>query len=201
MQHLPPLSSELLLPIARAPQTEHGYIGHDARQYAAPHHDTLLSPISPEEFRYTRGHPQPQIPRSIPLARLMQRRLSSVPEEDSSPTIHGRSPSPPQVTRHGADRPYLYPIAQHGYQYTEMLGSSTNYSGSYLESASRGSQGKIRGSVIHSKSSTIGMDALDAQGRYRVRYEGGASEKESTVAPRRAGNLKKTRGRPPKFHG
>ena len=201
MQHLPHLSSELLLPIARAPQTEHGYIGHDARQYAAPHHDTLLPPTSPEELRYTRGHPQPQIPRSIPLARLMQRRLSSVPEEDSSPTIHGRSPSPPQVTRHGADRPYLYPVAQHGYQYTGMLGPSTNYSGSYLESASRGSQGNFRGPVIRSKSSTVGMDALDAQGRHRVRYEGGASEKESTIAPKRAGNLKKTRGRPPKFHG
>lgn len=201
IQHLPPLSSEVLLPIARAPQSLPGYLGHDARRYAAPHHDTLLSPTSPEEFRYTLGHPQPQIPRSIPLARLMQRRLSSVPEEDSSPTIHGRSPSPPQVTRHAADRTYLYPTSQHGYQYTEMLDSSTNYSGSYLEPASRVSQGKLRASAFGSKSSTIGMDAPDAQGRYRTRNEGGALEKESTGVSRRAGGPRKNRGRPPKFYG
>ena len=203
IQHLPPLSSDVLLPVTRAPQTLPGYLGHDARRYAAPHHDTLLSPSSPE-FRYTRGHPQPQIPRSIPLARLMQRRLSSVPEEDSSPTIHGRSPSPPQVTRHAADRTYLYPTSQHGYQYTELLDSSTNYSGSYLapvEVASRVSQGKLRGSALGSKNSTVGMDPPDAQGRYRPRNEGGPSEKEGLGGSRRASSQRKTRGRPPKFYG
>jgi hypothetical protein len=203
IQHLPPLSSDVLLPVTRASQTLPGYLGHDARRYASPHHDTLLSPGSPE-FRYTRGHPQPQIPRSIPLARLMQRRLSSVPEEDSSPTIHGRSPSPPQVTRHVADRTYLYPTSQHGYQYTELLDSSTNYSGSYLapvEAASRVSQGKLRGSTLGSKSSTVSMDAPDAQGRYRTRNEGGASEREGAGVSRRAGGQRKTRGRPPKFYG
>ena len=201
IQHLPPVPSEVLLPIARAPQTLPEYIGHDARRYATPHHDTLVSPTSPEEFRYTRGHPQPQIPRSIPLARLMQRRLSSVPEEDSSPTIHGRSPSPPQITRQGVDRSYLYPPAQHGYQYPEILESSTNYSGSYSESASRGPQGRLHGPVFSSRSSAVGRDILDAQGRYRTRHEGSASEKEGAIAPRRAGGVKKTRGRPPKFHG
>ena len=185
IQHLPSLSSDVLLPVTRAPQTLPGYLGHDARRYAAPHHDTLLSPNSPE-FRYARGHPQPQVPRSIPLARLMQRRLSSVPEEDSSPTIHGRSPSPPQVTRHAADRTYLYPTSQHGYQYTELLDSSTNYSGSYLapvEAASRVSRGSVswfweRGwqRLYHLKR----MDVSDAcaQGRYRTRNEGGASDKD-----------------------
>jgi hypothetical protein len=201
IQHLPSLSSDVLLPVARAPQTLPGYLGHDARRYAAPHHDTLLSPVSPEEFLYTRGHPQPQVPRSIPLARLMQRRLSSVPEEDSSPTIHGRSPSPPQITRHTVDRTYLYPPPQHGYQYTEMLESSTNYSGSYLEPASRVSQGKLRGSTFGSKGSNVNMDAPDAQGRYRTRNEGGASEKEGTGVPRRASGMRKTRGRSPKFYG
>ena len=200
IQHLPPLSSEVLLPVARAAQTLPGYLGHDARRYAAPHHDTLLSPASPEEFLYTRGHPQPQVPRSIPLARLMQRRLSSVPEEDSSPTIHGRSPSPLQVTRHTADRTYLYPPSQHGYQYTEIE-SSTNYSGSYLEPASHVSQGKLRSSAFGSKNSTLGVDAPDAQGRYRTRNEGGASEKEGTGVSRRASGTRKTRGRPPKFYG
>ena len=202
IQHLPSLSSDVLLPVTRAPQTLPGYLGHDARRYAVPHHDTLLPPSSPE-FRYTRGHPQPQIPRSIPLARLMQRRLSSVPEEDSSPTIHGRSPSPPQVTRQTADRTYLYP-SQHGYQYTELLDPSTNYSGSYLapvEAASRVSQGKLRGPALGSKSSTVGMDASDAQGHYRTRNEGGTSEKEGTGISRRAGGQRKTRGRPPKFYG
>lgn len=201
IQHLPSLSSEVLFPVTRAPPTMPGYLGHDARRYAAPHHDTLRSPTSPEEFRYTRGHPQPQIPRSIPLARLMQRRLSSVPEEDSSPTIHGRSPSPPQVTRHAADRTYLYPTSQHGYQYTEMLESSTNYSGPYLEQASRVSQGRLRGSAFGSTNSTVGMDAPESQGRYRTRNEGGASEKESAGVSRRAGGQRKTRGRPPKFYG
>ncbi|KAH9992603.1 hypothetical protein BJV77DRAFT_1001824 [Russula vinacea] len=160
-----------------------------------------LPPLSSEEFRYTQGHPQPQVPRSIPLARLMQRRLSSVPEEDSSPTIHGRSPSPPQVTRHAIDRTYLYPTSQHGYQYTEMLESSTNYSGSYLEPTSRVSQGKHRGSAFGNKTSTVGMDVPDSQGRYRMRNEGGASEKEGAGASRRAGGLRKTRGRPQKFYG
>ncbi|KAI0297100.1 hypothetical protein BC826DRAFT_1184740 [Russula brevipes] len=197
LQHLPSLSSEALLPVTRAPQTLPGYLGHDARRYTTSHHDTVLSPTSPEEFRYTRGHPQPQI-RSIPLARLVQRRLSSVPEEDSSPTIHGRSPSPPQVTRHGQDRHYLCPPAQHGYQYAEMFGSSTNYSGSYLGSASRGSQGKLRGPVFGSRSSTGGVDGLDAQGRCRTRHEGSTSDKEYAIAPRRVNGLKKTRGRPPK---
>lgn len=204
IQHLPALPSEVLLPVARGPQTLPGYIRDDARRYTAPHHDTLVatvSPTSPEEFRYTRGHPQPQIPRSIPLARLVQRRLSSVPEEDPSPTIHGRSPSPPQVTRQSADRTYLYPPAQHGYQYPEILESSTNYSGSYLESASRGSQGKLRGSIFSSKSSTVGMDVLDSQGRYRARHEGSTSEKEGSSAPRRTSGPKKTRGRPQKLHG
>ena len=201
IQHLPPLSSEVLLPVARAPQTLPGYLGHEARRYAPPHRDTLLSPTSPEGFRYTQGHPQPQVPRSIPLARLMQRRLSSVPEEDSSPTIHGRSPSPPQVTRHAIDRTYLYPTSQHGYQYTEMLESSTNYSGSYLEPTSRVSQGKHRGSAFGNKTSTVGMDVPDSQGRYRMRNEGGASEKEGAGASRRAGGLRKTRGRPQKFYG
>lgn len=201
IQHMPSLSSDVLLPIARAPQTLPGYLGHDARRYAAPHHDTLLSPVSPEEFLYTRGHPQPQVPRSIPLARLMQRRLSSVPEEDSSPTIHGRSPSPPQITRHAVDRTYLYPPPQHGFQYTEMLESSTNYSGSYLEPASRVSQGKLRGPTFGSKGSSVNMDAPDAQGRYRTRNEGGASEKEATGVPRRASGMRKTRGRSPKFYG
>ncbi len=200
IQHLPSLSSDVLLPVTRAPQTLPGYLGHDARRYAAPHHDTLLSPSSPEEFRYTRGHPQSQIPRSIPLVRLMQRRLSSVPEEDSSPTIHGRSPPPPQVTRHATDRTYLYPTSQHGYQYTEMLEPSTNYSGNYLEPASRVSQGKLRGSALGSKSSTVGMDAPDAQGRYRTRNEGGTSEKEGAGISRRAGGQRKTRGRPPRFY-
>ncbi len=203
IQHLPPLSSDVLLPVTRAPQTLPGYLGHDARRYAAPHHDTLLSPSSPEEFRYTRGHSQLQAPRSIPLARLMQRRLTSVPEEDSSPTIHGRSPSPPQVTRHAADRTYFH-TSQHGYQYTEMLDPSTNYSGSYLapvEQASRVSQGKLRGSALGSKNFTVGMDAPEAQGRYRTRNEGGSSEKEGAGVSRRAGGQRKTRGRPPKFYG
>lgn len=205
IQHLHPLSSDALLPVTRAPQTLPGYLGHDTRRYVAPHHDTLLPPSSPE-FRYTRGHSQPQIPRSIPLARLMQRRLSSVPEEDSSPTIHGRSPSPPQATRHAADRTYLYPQAtpQHGYQYTELLDSSTNYSGPYLapaEAASRVSQGNLRGSALGSKSSTVGMDDPDAQGRYRTRNEGSASEKEGAGVSRRAGGQRKARGRPSKFYG
>jgi hypothetical protein len=172
-----------------------------AGNYATPHHDTLVSPMSPEEFRYTRGHSQPQIPKSTPLARLMQRRLSSVPEEDSSPTIHGRSPSPPQVTRQGTERSYLYPPAQHGYQYPVIVESSTGYSGSYSESAPRGSQGKLRGAVCSSKSSVVGINALDPQGRYRTRHEGAASEKEGIIAFRRASGLKKTRGRPLKFHG
>jgi hypothetical protein len=200
IQHLPSLPSDALLPIARAPQTLPGYINHDSRRYAVPHHD-IVSPTSPEEFRYTRGHSQPQILRSIPLARLMQRRLSSVPEEDSSPTIHGRSPSPPQITRQGADRSYLYPPAPHGYQYPQTVESSANYSGSYVESASRGSQGKLRGAVFSSKISAGSMDALDAQGRYRTRHEGVAPEKEGAITSRRATGLKKTRGRPPKFHG
>ncbi|KAH9957961.1 hypothetical protein BC827DRAFT_1269940 [Russula dissimulans] len=200
LQHLP-LSSEVLLPVTRAPQTLPEYFGRDARRYAAPHHDTLSSPTFPEELQYSQRHPQPQIPRSIPLVRLMQRRLSSVPEEDSSPTIHGRSPSPPQAIRHGASRPYFYPPIQQEYQYTEMFESSNNYPGSYLESTSRGLQGKLRGSVFGGKGSTVGMDALDVQGRYRARHEGGVSEKDSAVVPRRVGGLKKTRARPPKFHG
>jgi hypothetical protein len=197
IQHLPTLPPDVPLPITRAPQTLPRYITHDARRYATPHHDTLVSPTSPEEFRYTRGHSQPQIPRSIPLARLMP----SVPEEDSSPTIHGRSPSPPQVTRQGTERSCLYPPAQHGYQHPEIVEPSTNYSGSYSESAPRGSQGKLRGAVRSSKSSVVGMDALDPQGRYRTRHEGAASEKDGIIASRRATGLKKTRGRPPKFHG
>jgi hypothetical protein len=197
IQHLPTLPPDVPLPITRAPQTLPRYITHDARRYATPHHDTLVSPTSPEEFRYTRGHSQPQIPRSIPLARLMP----SVPEEDSSPTIHGRSPSPPQVTRQGTERSCLYPPAQHGYQHPEIVEPSTNYSGSYSESAPRGSQGKLRGAVCSSKSSVVGMDALDPQGRYRTRHEGAASEKDGIIASRRASGLKKTRGRPPKFHG
>ncbi|KAI9450520.1 hypothetical protein F5148DRAFT_1242708 [Russula earlei] len=195
VQHLSPLSSEVLLPVTRAPQTLPEYIGRDTRRYAVPRHDTLLSPSSPE---YPQGLPQPHIARSIPLARLMQRRLSSVPEEDSSPTIHGRSPSP-RVMRNGADRPYLYPPVPRENQYAEMFALSNNCSGPYSESASRGLQGKLRGSVFGGRSSTVGMDTLDVQGRYRARHEGGTSEKD--VVQRRAGGLKKTRGRSPKFHG
>ncbi|VDC07729.1 unnamed protein product [Peniophora sp. CBMAI 1063] len=52
----------------------------------------LASPTSPDIQPGARGYQ----PRSIPLARLIQRRLSSVPEEsDSSATIRGRSSSPP----------------------------------------------------------------------------------------------------------
>ncbi|KAH9048318.1 hypothetical protein EDB84DRAFT_1556949 [Lactarius hengduanensis] len=196
-QHLSPLSSEVLLPVSRTTQTLPGYLGHDARRYAAPHRDALSSP-SHEEFRYARGHSQHQIPRSIPLARLMQRRLSSVPEEDSSPTINGRSPSPSQLMRHGADRPYLHPPAEHGYQYADILGSSGNYPVAYLDPASHGSQSKVRGSVFNNKSSsTAGATALDIQGRYRARHEGSSSEKDPTPGPKRAsGGLRKTRGRP-----
>jgi hypothetical protein len=197
-QHLPSLPSEVLLP-TRA-QMLPGYLANDVRRYSAPHHDTLLSPASPEELGHTRGHSQHQIPRSIPLARLMQRRLSSVPEEDSSPTIHGRSPSPPQVMRHGTDKSYLHPHAQHGYRYADMLEPSASYSSPYLESAPRGSQGKARGSIFGSRNSTVGTDVLEAQGRYRPRRDGGSSERESSTAPRRAGGLRKTRGRPPRFH-
>lgn len=200
IQHLSPMPSEVLLPVTRAPQTLPGYLGHDVRRYSAPHHDVLLSPTSPEEFEYSRGHSQHQVPRSIPLARLMQRRLSSVPEEDSSPTIHGRSPSPPQAIRHSVDRPYLHPPAQHRYQYADMLEPSASHPGPYLQSASHGSQGRIRGPMFGSKGSTVGADVLDAQGRYRPRHDGGAPERESTIAPKRGGGLRKTRGRPPKFH-
>ena len=55
----------------------------------------LASPTSPDFQLTNRGYGTHQ-PRSIPLARLIQRRLSSVPEEsDSSATVRGRSPSPP----------------------------------------------------------------------------------------------------------
>ncbi len=199
-QHLPPLSSDVLLPVPRTAQTLPGYLGHDVRRYAASHPDALLSP-SHEEYRYARGHSQHQIPRSIPLARLMQRRLSSVPEEDSSPTINGRSPSPSQLMRHGADRPYLHPPTEHGYQYADILGSSGNYPVAYLDSASHNSQSKVRGSAYSSKSSTAGATALEIQGRYRARYEGSSSEKDTTTGPKRAsGGLRKTRGRPPRIH-
>ncbi|KAI0305719.1 hypothetical protein B0F90DRAFT_1700407 [Multifurca ochricompacta] len=204
VQHLPPLSSEVILPVARAPQTLPGYLSHDGRhdgrRYVALQHDALLSPASPEEFRFTRASSQHQIPRSIPLGRLMQRRLSSVPEEDSTPAIHGRSPSPPQLMRHGTDRQYYRIPARHGYQYANTLESSANYSGTYLESASRGLRGKVRGSVLGSKNSSVGTDGYGTQGRYRGRHEGNASEKESAVVPRRSGSLRKTRGRLPKLH-
>jgi hypothetical protein len=199
-QDLPPQSSEVLLPVTRAPQALPGYLGHDIRRYSAPHHDTLLSPTSPEGLGYTRGRSQHQVPRSIPLARLMQRRLSSVPEEDSSPTIHGRSPSPPQAMRHGVDKLYLNPAAQQGYRYADTLEPPASYATPYLESATRSSQGKARGSIFGSKNTSVGPDFLDAQGRYRPRRDGGSSERESAVAPKRAGGLRKTRGRPPKFH-
>ncbi|KAH9061337.1 hypothetical protein EDB87DRAFT_1830862 [Lactarius vividus] len=200
-QHLSPLSSEVLLPVSRTTQTLPGYLGHDVRRYTAPHRDAL-SPPSHEEFRHARGHSQHQVPRSIPLARLMQRRLSSVPEEDSSPTINGRSPSPSQLMRHGADRPYLHPPAEHGYQYADILGSSGNYSVAYFDPASHGSQSKVRGSVFNNKtSSTAGTTALEIQGRYRARHEGSSSEKDPTPGPKRAsGGLRKTRGRPPRIH-
>ncbi|KAI9442164.1 hypothetical protein H4582DRAFT_1926809, partial [Lactarius indigo] len=200
-QHLSPLSSEVLLPVSRTAQTLPGYLGHDVRRYATSHRDALSSP-GHEEFRYARGHSQHQIPRSIPLARLMQRRLSSVPEEDSSPTINGRSPSPSQLMRHGADRPYLHPPAEHGYQYADILGSSGNYPVAYLDPVSHGSQSKVRGSVFSNKnSSTAGATALEIQGRYRARHEGSSSEKDPTLGPKRAsGGLRKTRGRPPRIH-
>ncbi|KAI9463579.1 hypothetical protein BJY52DRAFT_1414793 [Lactarius psammicola] len=199
-QHLPSLSSEVLLPVPRTAQTLPGYLGHDIRRYAASHRDALLSP-SHEEFRYARGHSQHQVPRSIPLARLMQRRLSSVPEEDPSPTINGRSPSPSQLMRHGADRPYLHPPAEHGYQYADIIESSGNYPVAYLDPASHSSQSKVRGPVFSSKSSTAGATALEIQGRYRTRHEGSSSEKDSTTGPKRAGGgLRKTRGRPPRVH-
>lgn len=202
-QHLPSLSSDALLPVPRTPQTLPGYLGHDVRQYAAPHRDTLLSP-SHEEFRYTRGHLQQQVPRSIPLARLMQRRLSSVPEEDSSPPINRRSPSP-QLLRHGVDRPYLHPHAEraeHGYQYADILGHSGNYPASYLDSASQGSQSKVRGSVFSSRSSNaVPANALEVQGRYRARHEGTLFEKDTIAGPKRgSGGLRKTRGRPPRIY-
>ena len=199
-QHLSPLSSEVLLPVPRTAQTLPGYLGHDVRRYAAPHRDALLSP-SHEEFRYARGHSQHQIPQSIPLARLMQRRLASVPEEDSSTIINGRSPSPPRLITHGADRPYLHPPAEHGYPYADILGSSGNYPVAYLDSASHSSQSKVRGSVFGSKSSTGGATALEIQGRYRERHEGSSSEKDTTTGPRRAsGGLRKSRGRPPRIY-
>ncbi len=173
-QHLPHLSSEVLPPVPRTAQTLPGYLGQDVRRYAAPHRDALLSP-SHEEFRYARGQAQQQIQRSIPLARLMQRRLSSVPEEDSSPTINGHSPSPTQLMRHGVDRPYLHPPAEHGYQYADILGSSGNYPVAYLDSSSHGLQSKIRGSVF------------------------GGSSTETTGPKRASGGLRKTRGRPLKI--
>ncbi|TFY70619.1 hypothetical protein EVG20_g2384 [Dentipellis fragilis] len=58
------------------------------------------SPTSPEVVR-KRTPSQPQ-PRSIPLARLMQRRLSAVPEEDAASTVRGNSPSP---ARHASGLP------------------------------------------------------------------------------------------------
>jgi hypothetical protein len=198
-QHLPPMSSEVLLPVPHTTPTLPGYLGHDVRRYAAPRRDTLLSP-SHEEVRSTRGHPQHLLPRSIPLARLMQRRLSSVPEEDCSTPFNRRSPSP-QLMRHGADRPYLHPPAEHGYQYADILGSSGSYPASYLDSASLSSPSKGRGPIFNSKSSTSGANALEVQGRYRARHEGSSSEKDTTAGPKRAsGGLRKTRGRPPRIY-
>ncbi|KAI0032096.1 hypothetical protein K488DRAFT_86190 [Vararia minispora EC-137] len=52
------------------------------------------SPTSPEmHLHVPRGYTTHQ-PRSIPLTRLIQRRLSAVPEEDAASTLRGRSPSP-----------------------------------------------------------------------------------------------------------
>lgn len=62
------------------------------RQYAyvaAP-----LSPTSPEARDHSLSYHQP---RSVPFARLIQRRLSAVPEEDNNSTVRGRSPSPSMV--------------------------------------------------------------------------------------------------------
>jgi hypothetical protein len=86
------------------PQKTRTFSGHSQSTYTSAgshnrHHSSSLQyapppPIYPElNLHVSRGYTTHQ-PRSIPLTRLIQRRLSAVPEEDTSSTVRGRSPSP-----------------------------------------------------------------------------------------------------------
>ncbi|THH21347.1 hypothetical protein EW146_g203 [Bondarzewia mesenterica] len=67
------------------------------RRYQPYYAKAPISPTSPETHHRSLSYQQP---RSIPLARLIQRRLSAVPEEDGNSTVRGRSPSPPLPSMH-----------------------------------------------------------------------------------------------------
>ncbi|KAA1476044.1 hypothetical protein DENSPDRAFT_932756 [Dentipellis sp. KUC8613] len=88
-------SSQELRSFSRASAPPNRGMVHAPSEVRAP-----PSPTSPEAVR-RRTPSQPQ-PRSIPLARLMQRRLSAVPEEDAASTVRGTSPSP---ARHASGLP------------------------------------------------------------------------------------------------
>ncbi|KAI0743543.1 hypothetical protein C8Q80DRAFT_845625 [Daedaleopsis nitida] len=62
---------------------------------------SMAPPASPSSPRNTPSVGLPQHLRSIPLSRLVQRRLSTVPEEDYAASADGRTPPP--VTRAGSD--------------------------------------------------------------------------------------------------
>ncbi|KAI0266797.1 hypothetical protein BC834DRAFT_1032521 [Gloeopeniophorella convolvens] len=200
MQRMPSLPADGLSSIGYAPQTAAEYLGRDLRQYATAHHESLFSPsTSPEGHRHTRGHSQHQVPRSIPLARLMQRRLSVVTEEESSPTIHGRSPSPPQHVKRGMDRSYLHSVNQHGYQYSDALDQPVDYPAVSMGPTARDTQPRVRVPTVNGRSPAVNTEAIEAQRPYRVRREG-TLDREGAAAPKRTGNMRRFRGRPTRIH-
>lgn len=93
VQNVGPLHSPVLPPKA-PPNTPSTTVFRDSRhassQNKPPSVVVPLSPTSPK----TRQTVAQQHPRSIPLSRLIQRRLSAVPEEDSV-LLSDRAPTPP----------------------------------------------------------------------------------------------------------
>ncbi|KAI0066141.1 hypothetical protein BV25DRAFT_1821030 [Artomyces pyxidatus] len=125
IHRLSPLNSDYLLSSTGPSQTMHHTPGPmtelKAHRILSSHGYVPPSPTSPEVDRHAYSH-QHQ-PRSIPLARLIQRRLSAVPEEDSNSTVRGRSSSPPlqmhlqamQRSSQHAPRAYVPPQQQSMY--------------------------------------------------------------------------------------
>ncbi|KAI0051894.1 hypothetical protein FA95DRAFT_1593112 [Auriscalpium vulgare] len=168
------------------------------------------SPTSPEVHQQ-RGHTHDRQPRSIPLARLIQRRLSAVPEEDTSSTVRGPSPSPPP-----SKQPRAYGAAQ---QPHEIYGTPSQYLHNKLATQSRmhepvlpertyhaphdASQVKVRLPMSPIMNRGNGGGGRAVRGGYqkdgRERTEGGM-ERDDGSAPGGGDGMarRKSRGRPRK---
>ena len=133
------------------PNTPHGIPTSYGARRLDPIAHSMDPPSSPPSQQVTTSLGLPQQMRSIPLSRLVQRRLSTVPEEDYASSVDGRTPPPPS---RGSVQPS--PGGSSGLHLFLSPGSRAN--------ANAGSLGSL-GDTLGSRYSTDGMGVSGQKAR------------------------------------